>query len=88
MTSSAPSELTTFDTYADLRAHLKAVAQTEKGTFFMGWPDRWWDAPHWRCRNGHVSTRYLKSEALGYDACLAGGCQEPLCLTYPEDTEV
>ena len=55
--------------------------------FFMGLPDRWYESPgpKWRCENGHVTTMYLKSERLGYNACLAGGCNKPVFLTCPED---
>lgn len=38
---------------------------------FLGWPDKWYEPIHWCCENGHVSTRVLKSEALGGDVCLA-----------------
>lgn len=70
-----------------LSARLRVVADREGGPMFMGWPDRWWDAHHWRCTNGHVSTRVLKSEARGRDACLAGGCGAPTHLTFPEDCD-
>ncbi len=55
--------------------------------FFMDLPDRWYEkpGPKWRCSNGHVSVRYLKSERLGYNACLE--CFEPVHLTFPEDEE-
>lgn len=55
--------------------------------WFMGTPDRWYQTPHWRCTAGHVSTSFLKSEQLGRAACLAAGCQQPVRLTFPEDTE-
>ena len=60
---------------------------------FMGLPDRWYEkpGPKWRCRNGHVSTMYLKSERLGGNVCLAGTengpCQEFVHLTVPEDED-
>jgi hypothetical protein len=66
---------------------LRAIADAEGGPMFMGWPDRWWDAHTWRCDNGHVSTRVLRSEALGRDACLAGQCRAPVHLTFPEDVD-
>lgn len=50
--------------------------------FFLGLPERWLDEPRWRCLNGHVSRRYLKSEEHG-DLCLA--CEQPVRLTFPED---
>lgn len=57
----------------------------EKGERFMGLPCRWYDAgPKWRCANGHVSTRYLKSEESG-NVCLA--CHGQLWLTFPEDED-
>lgn len=49
---------------------------------FMGKPDRWWDFPHWRCPNGHVTTMYLKSEAKGA-LCLR--CRTSVELTSPDD---
>ena len=64
---------------------LRLYADAEDGPTFMGWPDRWWDDPHWRCTNGHVSTRVLRSEGLRRDACLA--CMAPLTLTFPEDCD-
>lgn len=51
---------------------------------FLGLPDRWCEAGKFRCRTGHVSVRILKSETRG-DLCLS--CQEPVLLTFPEDTE-
>lgn len=33
--------------------------------------DPWFEHPVWGCDQGHASTRFLKSEALGRDACLA-----------------
>lgn len=53
---------------------------------FSGIPDRWYDSPTWRCKNGHVSKRFLKSEVCG-DVCLASGCGAHVYLTFPEDTE-
>lgn len=50
---------------------------------FMGIPERWLIDPHWRCANGHVSTRYLKSEEKGMALCLA--CQEPVRLVQREE---
>lgn len=58
----------------------------EEGPFFMGVPERWLDDPTWRCASGHVSKRYLKSEATGRDLCLA--CRAPVRLTFPEDREI
>lgn len=54
---------------------------------FMGLPDRWYEkpGPKWRCRNGHVSTTYLKSEELGGNVCLA--CRAFVHLTFPEDED-
>lgn len=66
-------------------AIIEEALAKEAGERFMGMPERWYDDPHWRCENGHVSTRYLKSSALGRDACLA--CFGWLFLTFPEDTD-
>lgn len=52
---------------------------------FQGWPDAWWEDPTWLCVNGHVSKRYLKSEARGMGVCLA--CQEPVRLVSPDTVE-
>lgn len=68
-------------------AELRRIADAEDGEMFMGWPDRWWADPHWRCENGHVSTVVLRSEALGRDACLVGACRARLTLTFPEDRD-
>lgn len=57
--------------------HLKDEYVGEK---FMGTPDEWYEPPHWWCENGHRSRMYLKSERLGYDACLAGDCRLPVML--------
>lgn len=70
-----------------LSEQLRPIAVAEGGDTFMGWPDRWWEAHTRRCTNGHVSTRVLKSEALGRDACLASGCGAPVHLTFPEDRD-
>lgn len=51
----------------------------------MGIPDSWYEDPHWQCGNGHVSTRYLKSEEHGA-VCLA--CGKPVCLIEPGTKEV
>lgn len=53
----------------------------------MGLPDRWYElpGPKFRCPNGHISRRVLKSEARGGDLCLA--CHKFVILTHPEDSE-
>lgn len=48
---------------------------------FLGWPDAWYEAGHMGCQNGHVSSRSLKSEAIGGNVCLA--CFKPLTLLPP-----
>jgi hypothetical protein len=66
----------------------RAAAEAAAGeAMFMGKPDRWHDDPHWRCHRGHVSTMFLKSEAVGAALCLAGGCQQKVYLTFPEDQD-
>jgi hypothetical protein len=52
---------------------------------FLGIPERWLDDPTWKCVNGHISKRFLKSEARGCDVCLACGC--PVRLCDPDETE-
>ena len=69
--------------FSDRPRIIKEADAKETGERFMGLPDRWFDSPRWRCRNGHVSIRYLKSEAVGADLCLA--CGEYVWLTFPED---
>lgn len=70
-----------------LNDQLVAIARAEGGEQFLGWPDRWYDKPHWRCINGHVSTMVIKSEALRRDACPKGQCFAPVHLTFPEDLD-
>ena len=48
------------------------------GETFMGTPDHWYDDPHYWCVNGHRSRRYLKSESLRDEVCLA--CRETVYL--------
>lgn len=54
---------------------------------FLGIPDEWYDkpGPKYRCKNDHVSTCILKSEAKGCDCCLA--CLSPVIMTYPQDED-
>jgi len=55
------------------------------GELFMGLPDAWYDEVTWACESGHISHRYLKSEALGQNVCFA--CMKPIVLVPPETTE-
>jgi hypothetical protein len=61
----------------------------ETGERFMGIPVRWLDSKPvlFRCENerGHVSTWYVKSERLGYNACVE--CEKPVWITFPEDKD-
>lgn len=69
-----------------LCAEIMALAAAEKAAgalMFMEKPDRWYEAPHWRCRNGHVSTMFLKTDAG--DKCLE--CRAYVFLTFPEDVD-
>lgn len=69
--------------YKPLRARIDEAL--ERGDpFWFGLPDAWYEAGRYRCANGHVSQRILKSEARG-DLCLE--CQAIVRLTFPEDTE-
>lgn len=52
---------------------------------FLGIPERWLDDPTWKCPNGHISRRFLKSEAHQTDLCLA--CMEPVRLCDPDERE-
>lgn len=63
-----------------------ALAKQEKDSgadMFLGLPDSWYEPATFACENGHISTRYLKSEKLG-EVCLA--CHKPLYLV-PQITE-
>lgn len=51
---------------------------------FFGLPDRWYDAPHWRCANDHVSHRFLKADGRG-DRCLE--CGASVVMTFPGDVD-
>jgi len=70
--------------FADRPRSIKEADAKETGPRFLGLPDRWYENPRWRCREGHVSIRYLKAEGIG-DLCLA--CGEYVWLTFPEDKE-
>jgi hypothetical protein len=61
----------------------KDAEEAAGNEMFMGIPDRWYEKPHWRCINEHVSTMYLKSQEG--DLCLK--CYEPLRMTFPEDKD-
>lgn len=65
--------------------NLKKIGEKEGGMMWFGLPDRWYEKPHWRCINNHISTVYLKSESRGGCVCLA--CNEFVALTFPEDVE-
>lgn len=73
---------------ASLHERLRQLALREEEAsgklLFMGKPDRWWEHPHWRCENDHVSVTYLKSEQKGA-LCLS--CYKPVHLTFPEDRD-
>lgn len=69
----------------DLVDKLLQRALKESGPLFMGKPDRWYDDPHYRCLNDHVTTYYLKSEACGCSLCLK--CYTQTFLTFPEDRD-
>ena len=60
-----------------------AEARERGDEFFMDFPDAWYEPVTYACLNGHVSSRYLKSELRG-NLCLA--CQNPLWL-IPRITE-
>lgn len=53
-------------------AQLRAAA----GALFMGFPETWFEDPHWFCPSGHVSGVFLKTESA--DRCLA--CREPVVM--------
>lgn len=71
-----------------LNAKLLVLKEAERNAgaeMFLDIPDRWYEVPHWRCPNDHVSTAYLKSDAKRADLCLK--CYEPVRLTFPEDRD-
>jgi len=48
-------------------------------------PERWFEGDiQYRCSEGHVSPRTLKSGESGY---LCRDCRLPVLVTFPEDTE-
>ena len=83
-------------TVEELRQWQAGAIGREPGPMFMGIPERWYadgpDRPYghpdrgakFRCVNGHVSTRILKTECRG-DRCLA--CDGNLVMTFPEDKD-
>lgn len=71
--------------FYERQARLRKEAQTAGEPMFLGIPESWYEAGKWGCRNGHVSTTYLKSEARGGSVCLA--CFEPVMLIHPATTE-
>ncbi len=60
-------------------------SQIKKEPLFLGLPEVWAENLTFACENGHVSTRYLKSESRGFDACLA--CMKKVLLVPPGTTE-
>lgn len=65
----------------------KEAERLEGQKMFLGMPERWLEhGPVFRCENGHVSYRILKSEEDG-DVCLAAGCRGRCRITFPEDHE-
>jgi len=71
---------------AFMRKRYKEAKEAGERMFF-GVPDNWYEppGPKWRCKNGHISRRYLKSEQYKGDVCLA--CFSPVMLTDPKDEE-
>lgn len=57
---------------------------------FLNTPDDWYEPVTYACENGHISNRYLKSEALGRDCCLGCGSNIYLCppISETELTEI
>lgn len=72
-------------TFSELRAWQQKRIDNEGGPLFMKrLPERWLDDPTFRCTQGHVSKRVLRSEKEG-DCCLE--CGHPVLMTFPEDKE-
>lgn len=74
----------TFQELRSLQQDLIASEVAAGMPLFLRLPDHWFERTHWRCTEGHVSRRYLKSEERG-DSCLA--CLAPVVLTFPGDTD-
>lgn len=64
---------------------ISTALKNERGPFFLGIPERWFDNPTYRCVNGHVMSWYIKSEELGRPACPS--CKGQIWTTFPEDYE-
>jgi len=60
------------------------AGEKENGEIFGTKPLRWWNDPHWRCPNEHVSTVLYRSELMGR-VCMF--CGKPVWLTFPEDVD-
>jgi hypothetical protein len=63
---------------ADIEKLIEDAIEAYEGEKFLGMPDEWLEPPHWWCKNGHRSKRYLKSERLRNNVCLV--CFEPVML--------
>lgn len=65
-----------------------AAAKATGEDFFMDLPDAWYEPrPTYGCENGHVSHRYLKSEAQLRSLCL--DCHKPIAMIpgrYTDET--
>lgn len=63
----------------DIKELIKEAKEAYEGPVFLGLPDKWYEPPHWWCKNGHLSTLTLRRDAGPHrDVCLA--CFEPVML--------
>lgn len=76
----------TFEEFSKNMITLRARHKARGDKMFLGIPDFWYEkpGPKYRCQNGHVSARILKSEDYG-DLCLV--CLLSVYMTYPEDVD-
>ena len=62
------------------------IAKENNEPFFLNHPDSWYEPhPVYGDENGHISTRYLKSEQLNDNVCLE--CNKPVYFIPSNTTE-
>jgi hypothetical protein len=80
--------MTPYDRLVALQDREIAAAQAAGEEFFLDLPDAWYEPrPTYGCESGHISHRYLKSEAQMRSLCL--DCHKPLVLLpgrYTDET--
>lgn len=61
----------------DIKRLITEAKAAHRGPKFLGFPDAWYEPQHYWCKNGHLSSRYLRSEEKG---CLCLACGETVML--------